>query len=418
MKLSFIALSLFPIIQSCYSATPCSLIPPGLDRVSHGVDATTFDLFPPDLTEANGFVHTVFDFTCDQKKKWTNPYTNQVYDLPDQVESIVKESGGQMDKKTDFHLTYQEYTHSKGSKCGIPGIPGIFSFSKSSASIMENINAKERVLTEVSAHVSAYRVKLIPPTAEHSGEDMTHDLNNLPNNYLENPGLYQKFLNDFGTHFFQESLFGGLMKIDSLTTRKYAMTHTAKRMSTEGGIQFLMFLGLSGGHSKSQEEMDKEYVANSIVKESYYGGTADLIKTGLKGFDNWMKSAQKNPWLFEGHMQSIMTFLPEGPKKKAVGTAIGVKMDYAYLDELLKQLQILKRNPYINKAQANNFIVQLNAERKKPIPTHAQVVRLGTQVEKFVNSEKDKKAPCKVVTDSKTKKKICEKPLTCTCSIK
>jgi hypothetical protein len=32
-------------------------------------------------------------------------------------------------------------------------------------------------MTEVSSHVSAYRVKLVPTMAEHAGEDMTHDYN-------------------------------------------------------------------------------------------------------------------------------------------------------------------------------------------------------------------------------------------------
>ncbi len=42
---------------------------------------------------------------------------------------------------------------------------------------MESIYGEERVLTEVSAHVSAYRVKLVPPNTEHAGEDMTYDYN-------------------------------------------------------------------------------------------------------------------------------------------------------------------------------------------------------------------------------------------------
>ncbi len=421
MKLSFVVLSLFPIIQSCYSAVPCALIPPGLDRVSHGVDATTFDLFPPDLTTANGLVHTVFDFTCDQKKKWTNPYTNQVYDLPDQVASIVKEDGSQMNQRVDFHINYQEYSHTKGSKCGL-GLPGIFGFSHSSSSIMESICGDERVLTEVSAYVSAYRVKLIAPAAEHAGEDMTHDYNLLPNDYNQNPGLYQKFLNDYGTHFFQESLFGGLMKIDSLTTKQYAMTHTAKTMASEAGISFLGFLGVSGGASKMQQNMDRIYQQSSVIRESYYGGTADLIKTGLNGFNAWKASAQKNPWLFEGHLEPITSFLPNGPKKNAVGTAIGVKIDWAYLDECSRQMQILKqRNPYINVAQCDSFIQQLNVERAKPIPPHDRVNQLGKQVEDFFHAERGKaapKPPCKLVLDKNTKKPVCVNPATCTCIIK
>jgi hypothetical protein len=326
-----------------------------------------------------------------------------------------------MNQRVDFHLTYQEYSHTKGSKCGL-GFPGIMGFSHSSSDIMQSICGDERVLTEVSAHVSAYRVKLIAPAAEHAGEDMTHDYNLLPNDYLQNPGLYQKFLNDYGTHFFQESLFGGLMKIDSLTTRQYALHHTAKTMATEAGISFLGFLGVSGGASKMQQNTDKVYNENSVIRESYYGGTADLIKTGLSGFNNWKASAQKNPWLFEGHMEPITSFLPAGPKKNAVATAIGIKFDLTYLDESLRILQILKqRNPYINVAQCDSFTQQLNVEKAKPVPPHDRVVQLGQQVEAFFNAEREKTAPkpvCAIAIDPKTKKPACVNPTTCTCNIK
>jgi hypothetical protein len=43
--------------------------------------------------------------------------------------------------------------------------------------MMESICGEERVLTDVLAHVSAYRVKLVPPNAEHAREDMTYDYN-------------------------------------------------------------------------------------------------------------------------------------------------------------------------------------------------------------------------------------------------
>jgi hypothetical protein len=66
-------------------------------------------------------------------------------------------------------------------------------------------------------------------------------------------------------------------------------------MESEGGFPFLGFLGISGGHTKIQQNMDKQYLGYSIIKESFYGGTADLIKTGLNGFNNWKALAQKNP---------------------------------------------------------------------------------------------------------------------------
>jgi hypothetical protein len=97
-------------------------------------------------------------------------------------------------------------------------------------------------------------------------------------------------------------------------------------------------------------------------------------------------------------------------------------MDWAYLDECSRQMQILKqRNPYINVAQCNSFIQQLSVERVKAIPPHDRVIQLGKQVEDFFHAERGKAAPkpqCAVVLDKKTKKPVCVNPATCNCIIK
>jgi hypothetical protein len=442
MKLFFIALALFAIIQSCYSATPtpakvvvpttkpvptqppkvvtvakpaptqppkvvtgakpatpqeCHFLPPGFERLRHGVDAETFDMFPPDLSAPESFVKPIFDFTCNQKKKWMDPYTNTAYDLPDQIASVTKEDTMSMDLKIDYHNDYQEYSQTKSKKSGW-GIPGLFGHSESSKSSMQYILQDHRVMTEVSAHVSAYRVKLIYPAAEHVGEDMNHDYKNLPPAYIQNPALYQKFLNDYGTHFFQEALFGGLMKMDSFTSKYYSMTHTAEVIESQGGFSFFGLFGVGGGHSTAEQKVDALYKANSIIHGAFYGGTADLMKDGLSGFNNWKASVQKNPWLCEGHMQPITSFLPGGLKMTAVQTAITVKFDKVYLDELSTRLQYLKKTLYINVniAQANNFDNQLNVEKAKPVPLHDRVLQLGKQIDDFIRTERAKppKRPC------------------------
>jgi hypothetical protein len=91
-------------------------------------------------------------------------------------------------------------------------------------------------------------------------------------------------------------------------------------------------------------------------------------------------------------LEPILSLLPNGLKKNAVNTAIPVKLDYAYLDELSRSLQFLKIYPksHINFTLVDNYITQINAERVKPIPPHDRVVQLGTTIEGFVNLEKDK----------------------------
>jgi hypothetical protein len=379
---------------------------------------TRFDLFPPDFTGDNGYGKTIFDFTCNKGKKWQNPYTNQIFDHPDQIESIVNLPGGIMDYETEVSITYQERARAKARKCGL-NLLGLFSFSRSHSKSMEQITAHQKVLTSCHAHVSAYAVELAPSWREIAGATMKHDLDQLPATYLANPGAFQGFLNSYGTHYFQIARYGGVMNVESETTVDYALTHTAQTMSIQAGISFFNTVGITGGHAQGKQAQDKVYAENTITQANYYGGTANP-SAGIAGFQNWMSSAQKDPWIFGGQMESILTFIPEGPKKVALGTAIAVKLDLAYLDELLRSLQILKTNPYINQAGADSFVNQVNAEKVKPIPPHDRVTSLGQQVEAFVNAEKLKKAPkpnCQIVYDKKQKKNVCVNPATCTCTV-
>ncbi len=100
MKLFLIALSLYSIINACYGATPCASLPPGIEKLRHGIDLVSFDMFPEDVTTEPGLAGAIFDFTCDEKKKWANPAIPATqYDLPDQIESITALPGGILNHK-------------------------------------------------------------------------------------------------------------------------------------------------------------------------------------------------------------------------------------------------------------------------------------------------------------------------------
>jgi hypothetical protein len=120
MKLFLIALSLYSIINACYAATPCASLPPGLEKLRHGIDLVTFDMFPEDVTAEPGFAGSIFDFTCDEKKKWANPAipANQ-YDLPDQIESITHLPGGIMDNRVTVMSSYSDRQKSHSNNVGL-----------------------------------------------------------------------------------------------------------------------------------------------------------------------------------------------------------------------------------------------------------------------------------------------------------
>jgi hypothetical protein len=97
-------------------------------------------------------------------------------------------------------------------------------------------------------------------------------------------------------------------------------------------------------------------------------------------------------------LEPITSFLPNGPKKTSIETAITVKFDKVFLDELTTRLQLLRKTLFINVniTQANNFDNQLNVEKAKPVPLHDRVLQLGKQIDDFIRTERAKppKRPC------------------------
>jgi hypothetical protein len=418
MNIALIVVSLFSIIELSQSG-PCAQLPPDLEKLTHGIDVTRFDLFPPDFTGDNGYGKPIFGFTCDKAKKWQNSYTNETFDLPDQIESIAIIPGGVLNKETEISVNYQDSVRSTGQKLGI-SLLGMFSLSRSHQKIMEKITTHHEVLTTVHSHVSAHAVEMSSFWKEMAGATMKGFMDHLPDTYAADANAYQKFVNEFGTHYFQIARFGGVIRVESDTTKNYALEHTAKTIELQAGIAYMNILGAEGGHTQDQQPQDAAYHANTTTQAFYYGGTSNPNKHGASLFQSWVVSAEKDPWIFGGQMESILNFLPNGPKKTAVQTAIAVKLDWAYLDELAHSLNILKLNPLVNQVGANNLLKQVKAERVKPIPPHDGVVILGQEVEAFVNAEKGKetvKPICKVVHDKKLHKDVCVQPTTCICKL-
>jgi hypothetical protein len=365
-----------PIIQLSHSIG-CQTIFPSFAKLSHGIDVTRFELLPEDITTNIGDAGPILDFKCDKHKKWQNPHTKQTYDLPDEIESVTN-LAAKMEQKTEIFLNYNDYSKSLKTKCKTD-TPG--SFCHPFPGHMESFIVQKHVLLAVTADISLFTAKLSLPSAGNAMKIFFDQL--LPNNYLENPAKYQEFLTKFGTHFFQTATFGGAFGVSTFPNRDYASKHTTEALKTQINIYFMNVTG------QGKYIPEKAFLDNPGI--SYYGGNADLSpgKTNLK---SWSNSVSNNPWLMSGHLEPITSLLPNGLKKNAVNTAIGVKLDYAYLDELSRSLQFLKKYPksHINFPVVNNYITQINAERIKPIPPHDRVVKLGAAIEGFVNLEKDK----------------------------
>jgi hypothetical protein len=352
-------------------------------------------LFPTDFTAANGNARNVFDFTCDKHKKWKKPSSQVEYDLPDQLESITIISAGSLDAETLIETSYVQSKIDDSKKMELEFLGGMFSSSGSHRKNMDRINSHYKLWSKVSAYVSEEHADLIPYWNITAGTYLTDFIEkNLSMSYDQNPVKYQEFLSTFGTHFFMNARLGGVLSIEIETDGSYVAKTTSNNLELQAKATFFEKLSISGGITKENTNVDKSYKQKSTTKASYYGGKADLINAGSMNFQDWTNSVVLNPWLFGGKLTSILNFIPEGPKKIAMNTAIIVKLNYAYLDELLQSLNLLKQNLYIDVEIADNFLNQVNALRRQSIPQNQSVLRLGSEVEKFVLEQKKRAIIC------------------------
>jgi hypothetical protein len=393
MKLFLIALSLYSIIHACYAG--CGQLPPGMDKMLHGIDLTMFEMFPEDITAEAGFAGTIFDFTCDQKKVWVNPANTALkYDLPDQIESMTSLPGGRLEHKVVVVNSYHERSKLTENHIEVSGTFGNFTPSLSATAMkhIQTMIAGDRTLLRVSGHESAYQVELKPYWMEKIGASMKSFVDTqLPNNYAENPGKYQEFIGLFGTHYFTRANFGGVMSLEMDTSKDYSEKHTEKDLVVNAGIAYGETIKANGSHHAAKNATDKAFSDASNIKSFYYGGDANLIDTGIGGFAKWWDSAKTQPWLFGGRLELISNLLPAGLKKNALQTGINVKLDWAALDELTNGLGYLKAKPHIDMATANSYIAQVQAERVKPIPVHARVMQLKAAIDSFIDVQRARK---------------------------
>jgi hypothetical protein len=272
--------------------------------MSHGIDATKFVLFPEDLTNDDGrSVSNVFYFKCNQDKKWQNPYTKQVYDLPDQIESITA-LPEKVEQKTEIFLNFNDYSKFEVAICKL-ATPALQCHPFSN--LMESLIFQKDVLLTASADTALLTGKLVNnPIAENSSSMMIKHSNQLlPNNYLENTGEYQEFLTIFGTYFFQTATYGGGLHISSQQSRDYASKHTVEALKTQ---IILLFMNKTAQGKQIPE--DTFFNHNGVY---CYGGIRNFT---LGSFSNWSSFVQKNPWLFAGNLKINCDIFTEWTQKE------------------------------------------------------------------------------------------------------
>jgi len=212
----------------------------------------------------------------------------------------------------------------------------------------------------------------------------------LPDTYQQNPAKYDEFLTTFGSHFFSTGYFGGFLTTKIEITESLSERMKDNQIQAQADATFLSLIKVHGGYTGTTAVVSEDFKKNSHIHEAYYGGDANLMSSGAGAYARWWTTVPRNPWLFGGKLLSITELLPASNKRNAISQAIGIRLDKAYIEELIRTIDYVSVLQLTNKTLATNYRNQLIGLRSQPIPNHSIVMSLGAAVDMFALSERNK----------------------------
>ena len=357
----------------------CNNIPAGLNRLALGVDITILSLEPLDFNQPDGYAGPVIDLTCNEGKVWKNPYDQKVYQLPDQVWSMVSVPDSWLNAVTKIYKSYSDVKNEMSANAGVGLISGMFSSSASYKSMNEAISNKSEEISDVFSFVSTTQAVFAPAIIlglNHYGQIF---VDNLPENFTESPSDYYDFISVFGTHYFGKGKFGGYIRNYFETSSEYYLTHSEHDIQVQATGSFFNLLKADGGYDGSTFEVDEEFSKNTNSFVIYYGGDTNLLQAD--GLPKWQPTVPENPWIFGGSLIPIYEMINVTKKQDSMKQAVQAHLDKAYLGELSRLLQsALIRYEWGNTTVIKSLQVQVNQELDKVIPDHEVVTQLGDAV--------------------------------------
>ncbi|CAL1538483.1 unnamed protein product [Lymnaea stagnalis] len=312
----------------------CSNPPPGIQKMVRGVDITKLDLVPLDVIGTNGFKSPVLNFSCNSGRTWRSP-TGQEYQLPDQIWHMTSLPGGWLSTEVKVYKNYNDLRQSMTTEVGGEGSIWRFAFSAShSYKKMQNIIANtSRYISEASSFESATRADATPSWI--LGLDRFSQIfidRMITGSFEADPRAYNRFIHEFGSHYFSTANFGGYVKVVSETDSEYFYTKSDAQAKTNAKASFLKVISFHGGHVSGSTSVDKSFSSATTQSIRYYGGDTNLLTNN--GIQQWQPTVDKDPWLFSGELKPISDLISDETKRISMVKAVDNYVMKTYLDEV------------------------------------------------------------------------------------
>ncbi|XP_075244690.1 perivitellin-2 67 kDa subunit-like [Convolutriloba macropyga] len=300
----------------------CDNLPPGIAKMTLGVDIKTVDFTPLDSKQPDGYRGGVIKFTCDEGKIWQNPYNDITYQMPDQIWSIVSKPSTVMEVDKTIYRSTSDFTSEQKGRFhakvgGFWGASGSTSYSNKK--LLHELMVEDKVVTKAEAFVSTVDSVLASPTILGLSDEVQIVVDELPEDLESNPQPYFDFINYFGTHYISTAEFGGYIQMMFTTSKDFQNINSDSQLSFEAEASFFKFFSANGARSENEKSNSKNFLDTTNKRVTYHGGHTSLLDN--KNLQGWEKSVPFNPWLYSGTLIPIYQLINDDEKSESMKRA-------------------------------------------------------------------------------------------------
>lgn len=302
----------------------------------------------------------IINFNYALGNKWTNPYTGKTYGVPDEL-AIANTPSATMDRTSNIVRNISEYTSLQEKwhhiSIGIPGFIG-FHDDKESGAVEHLLESGNKTLYMSSRDFTFYEMEMWPYFLLENQESshFSHMLNALPlnRNTPEQKLQYEQFVQAFGTHYMQQTKFGGHLAyfcaVNNTLYSKYTADWVYHQVSLEVQLSDWHF-GIGEGKNTSEIIIAQDFESNTDTEILRKGGK---IESGQRYSKEWFESTLENPTYITPVLQPLTSLLPSDvnpSKRKALQETID---------------EYIKANAKLN-VQDGNSVVEINTDNPPPV---------------------------------------------------
>jgi hypothetical protein len=250
--------------------------------------------------------------------QWLDPQSGTTYHKPDEVDI---ESRPAVHTSTSYNLfsnttsltDYEWHSHSFGFNVAVAA----FSMTNAGGYLQHVLESGRQVIVHNQASISTYKMSMFSPDImrymEEDGRNQSQtffakEQAALPaaRSTTADKEAYRDFINKFGTHYVEDSIFGGGLDYYCVVNSTLFDKMTTKWIFKQVNIAFSIYnfaFGFGAGSNHSVSDLDQLFQTHSQMLLVASGG--DIAKVQSGDYSQWMSTVHLNPAPVEPTFKNI-----------------------------------------------------------------------------------------------------------------